>query len=156
LIDTTRWTVLKPGEVNDDLKPGEMKSEGGATLTTLEDNSILVSGPNPAQDVYTLTFRNPPPRIQQLRLDVLTHGSLPNRGPGRYSPDGSFLLTTIKVQLDSLTNVSRARNLKLARSFADFSQKDYNVGGAIDADDNTGWAVHPEMGKPHFALFELA
>src|SRR5262249_35825095 len=38
LIDT-RWIVLKPGE---------MKAEGGATLTTLEDSSILVTGPNPA------------------------------------------------------------------------------------------------------------
>jgi serine/threonine protein kinase/formylglycine-generating enzyme required for sulfatase activity len=68
LIDTTRWTILKPSEMKADLKPGEMKSEGGATLTVLEDNSILVSGPNPAQDVYTLTFRNPPPEFNNCVL----------------------------------------------------------------------------------------
>ena len=34
----TRWTVLKPTE---------MKSEGGATLTELDDHSILASGKNP-------------------------------------------------------------------------------------------------------------
>src|SRR5262249_7339629 len=77
LIDATRWTVLKPSEMKDYLKPGPMKSEAGATLTTLEDNSILVSGPNPAQDVYTFTFRDPPARIQQLRLEVLPHELLP-------------------------------------------------------------------------------
>ena len=34
----TRWTVLKPTE---------MKSEGGATLTELDDHSILAGGKNP-------------------------------------------------------------------------------------------------------------
>ena len=27
--------------------------------------------------------------------------------------------------------------------------------GAIDANDSTGWAIQPEEGKRHFALFEL-
>jgi formylglycine-generating enzyme required for sulfatase activity len=156
LSDTTRWTVLRPGETKADLKPGAMKSEGGATLTVLEDNSILVSGLNPAKDVYALTFRNSPPRIQQLRLEVLPHESLPANGPGRNAGNGNFVLTTINVQLDSLTNVSGARTLKLARAFADFSQGGWNVDCAIDTDDNTGWAIHPEGGKRHFALFDLA
>ena len=152
LIDA-RWTVLEPAE---------MKAQGGATLTRLEDNSILVSGPNPAQDVYTLTFRNPPPRIQQLRLDVLPHPSLPNNGPGR-NENGNFVLTTIKAQLHPPTNKSVARSLKLARAFADFSQQahlgnrlSFDVSLAIDQDPSTGWAIFPETGKPHFALFALA
>ena len=64
----TRWTVLKPTE---------MKSEGGATLTELDDHSILAGGKNPPQDVYTLTFRDLPARIQGLRLEALLHESLP-------------------------------------------------------------------------------
>jgi formylglycine-generating enzyme required for sulfatase activity/WD40 repeat protein len=147
LGDTTPWTILKPAA---------MKSEGGATLTTLEDNSILVSGPNPAQDVYTLIFRNCPPRIQQLRLEVLPHESLPSNGPGRHGAFGNFALTTVKAHLDLATDMSGERNLILARAFADFSQNGWNVGGAIDSDDNTGWAIDREEGKPHFALFELA
>jgi WD40 repeat protein/tetratricopeptide (TPR) repeat protein len=146
LIDTARWTVLRPGE---------MKAQGGGALTRLEDDSILVSGPSPAQDVYTLTFRDPPARIQHLRLEVLPHESLPGNGPGRYG-HGGFLLTTIKAELGPPTNASEARSLKLARTFADFNQKDFHVDGAIDAKDSTGWGIHPETGKPHFALFELA
>ncbi len=146
LIDTTRWTMLKPAET---------KSQGGATLTPLEDNSILASGPNPDKAVYTLTFRDLPARVQYLRLDVLPHDSLPAAGPGR-SPDGNFVVTTIEAQLDPLTNKNGVRRLKLARALADYSQDNWNVDGAIDANDNTGWAIAPFMSKPHFALVELA
>ena len=145
----TRWTVLKPTE---------MKSEGGATLTELDDHSILAGGKNPPQDVYTLTFRDLPARIQGLRLEALLHESLPN-GPGRGDPDhgdGNFLLTTLKAQLDLPTNPVEPRILKLARASADFSDRNGNVTGAIDANDNTGWSIWPEVGKPHQAMFELA
>src|SRR5262249_6157435 len=37
-----------------------------------------------------------------------------------------------------------------------FSQQEHSVAGAVDENDNTGWAIHPELGKPHFAVFELA
>ncbi len=142
----TGWTVLKPAE---------MKADGGATLTRIEDSSILVSGPNPGNDVYVLTFRDLPARIQQLRLEALPHESLPHNGPGR-AGEGNFVLTTINAQLDPPTNKGETRSLKLAKAFADFSQQEFSVAGAIDANDNTGWAIHPEEGKPHFALFALA
>jgi serine/threonine protein kinase/formylglycine-generating enzyme required for sulfatase activity len=145
--DTIRWTVLKPAE---------MKAQEGATLTALEDNSILVSGPNPVRDVYTLTFRHLPARIQYLRLEVLPHQSLPHNGPGRYPDHGGFHLTTIKAQLDPSSNGSGARSLKLARAFADFSQDGESVDGAIDSDDRTKWGIFPQTGKPHFALFALS
>jgi formylglycine-generating enzyme required for sulfatase activity/tetratricopeptide (TPR) repeat protein len=147
VIGTEHWTILKPGE---------MKSAAGATLTTQEDSSILVSGPNPVQDVYTLTLRDLPARIQYLRLELLTHPSLPNNGPGRYPAHGGFHLTTIKAELLPPISMGEARPLKLVRAFADYSQNGHGVDGAIDSDDRTSWAIHPETGKPHFALFELA
>jgi len=147
LADPTGWTVLKPAE---------MKADGGATLTRLEDSSILVSGPNPDKDVYVLTFRDLPARIQQLRLEVLPHESLPNNGPGRHGPNGDYFLSTVKAQLDLPANGGERHSLKLARAFADFSQQEHNVAGAIDANDSTGWAVHPELGKPHFAAARSA
>ena len=141
------WTILAPLE---------MKAEGRATLTRLEDNSIVVRGPNPAQDRYTVTFCDLPGAIHGLRLEVLTDRSLPHNGPGRYTAHGGFDLTTIKAQLDAPSVVGGARGLKLASAFADFSQSDCRVDGAIDSYDSTGWAVFPETGKPHFAVFELA
>jgi WD40 repeat protein len=144
LIDT-RWTILKPAE---------MRSAGGAALITLEDNSILASGPNPPNDVYTLTFRNPPARIRALRLEVLTHESLPWNGPGR-ADNGNFSLTTIKAQLDPATKPGEARSLKLVNAWADFSQNARYVAAAIDANERTGWAIN-HGGTSHFAVFELA
>src|SRR5262249_3138422 len=53
------WTVLKPTE---------MKSEGGATLTLKEDGSVLASGKNPDQDSYTLICPTSLESISALRL----------------------------------------------------------------------------------------
>jgi hypothetical protein len=46
--------------------------------------------------------------------------------------------------------------LELASALADFTEQDRSVADAIDRNDNTGWAIKPELGKPHFALFALA
>jgi hypothetical protein len=71
-----------------------MKSAGGATLTPQADGSILVSGEHPDRDSYTLVFRNLPSRVRSLRLEVLPHDALPNKGPGR-DPGGEFTPTSI-------------------------------------------------------------
>ena len=135
-----------------------MKSEGGATLRELDDHSILAAGKNPPQDVYTVTFRELPARIEGLRLEALLHESLP-KGPGRGAPDhgdGNFLLTTLKAQLDLPTSKVEPRILKMAKAYADFSFGAANVTGAIDANDKTGWGIYPEVGKAHQAIFDFA
>ncbi len=145
LPTTAGWTFLKPFE---------MKSEGGATLTLLDDGSILAGGEHPSQDSYSLTFRDLPSKIQALRLEVLPHNTLPKNGPGRH-PSGRFCLTTIKFQLDLPKSPNELRFLKLSKAWADNCRgDDSEVQFAIDADDNTGWVT--EVGKPHFAVFELA
>ncbi|MCI0455709.1 MAG: serine/threonine protein kinase [Gemmataceae bacterium] len=140
---TAPWTVLKPIE---------MKSEGGATLTLQDDRSVLVSGNHPDSDVYTLTFRELPTRIHSLRLEALTHDSLPNKGPGRHpNPNLPFVLTTIKAELDHPKGPPVT--LKLARAWGDYEPDDARASLAIDADDNTGWAA--EFGQAHYAVFEF-
>ena len=37
---------------------------------------------------------------------------------------------------------------------ADFSQDSYHVAGAIDGNEDTGWAISPQFGKSHEATFE--
>jgi hypothetical protein len=54
------------------------------------------------------------------------------------------------VRLDIVNKV------ELKSAWADYSQKDFDVTGAIDDKPETGWALHPEMGKPHSATFALA
>jgi WD40 repeat protein len=142
----TRWMVLKATEV---------KSEGGSTLTKLEDHSILANGKNPPHDTYTLTFRDLPAKIHALGLEVLPHESLPVKGPGRHA-GGNFHLTTVKAELELPTNRNQPRFLKLSKAAADFNQAGCSVSGVVDADDKTSWGIYPAVGKPHLALLELA
>ena len=75
LLNTTNWTVLKPTEMN---------SKGGATLSVLPDNSILASGKTPRDEVYAITVQVPTATtIQSIRLEALAHDSLRDHGPGR-------------------------------------------------------------------------
>ncbi len=43
----------------------------------------------------------------------------------------------------------------LQNAQADFSQDSWLVAGAIDGNEATGWAVSPQFGKPHTAVFEV-
>jgi hypothetical protein len=47
------------------------------------------------------------------------------------------------------------KEIALQNASADFAQPDFAVGAALDADPKTGWALNPELGKPHAAVFEL-
>ena len=67
------WTVLRPTE---------MHSAGGATLTLQPDGSVLASGTNSDNDVYTVTLHELPASVWALRLELLADPSLPSKGPG--------------------------------------------------------------------------
>ena len=67
-------------------------SKGGATLEVLEDNSILASGTNPEQEIYEIIAELPPGKWSAVRLEGLTHESLPESGFGR-SDNGNAVLT---------------------------------------------------------------
>jgi WD40 repeat protein/tetratricopeptide (TPR) repeat protein len=129
------------------LEPTEMKSEGGATLTLLDDGSILASGVNPDQDVYTLVARPGLEHITAIRLEALPHPSLPFNGPGRAPNFGNFHLNELSVLSDgspvSLTAISTLYD---------------QVGEAprvIDSkvDDAIGWSNYPRNGKKNTAIF---
>ncbi|RMG34494.1 MAG: DUF1549 domain-containing protein, partial [Planctomycetota bacterium] len=53
------------------------KSKHGATFRKLDDNSLLVGGANRASDEYQVRGWTPLTRIRSVRLEVLTHPSLP-------------------------------------------------------------------------------
>jgi hypothetical protein len=81
------WTVLRPETAH---------SESGATLTVEDDGSVLVSGPIPDTDAYTLLAEADLKQTTALRLEVLVHDSLPGGGPGR-ATDGGFVLSQFSV-----------------------------------------------------------
>ncbi len=83
LHPSQRWTMLKPVEA---------KSELGATLSILPDDSILVSGASLPNDRYRVVLTVVSDiDVRAVRLEALTHESLPGNGPGRCSyPIGTF------------------------------------------------------------------
>ncbi len=134
--DPTRWTVLRPTA---------MKSEGGANLTLQPDGSILASGVNPDQDVYTITTRAAPGRIRALRLEALTDASLPLNGPGRGG--GNFHLKAFRV-------FSGKTPTKLADVFATYHESTSGLRPIIE--DKIGrevWSIWPRTGQMHTAFF---
>lgn len=86
---TANWLILRPLTLS---------SANGATMTRLADNSILVSGFNPATDVYTITADTTATGITGFRLEALPDSSLVNNGPGRAN-NGNFVLTEFQVAI---------------------------------------------------------
>jgi len=133
------WTPLKPVKVT---------SRGGATLTTLDDNSVRASGKAPAKEVYTATLKPDLKTATAFRLEALPDDSYPARGPGRGS-NGNFVMTGLSVTLGG-------KPVKVRSATADYSQ----VEGGFDVKSlltgGNGWAIFPEVGKPHAAVFEFA
>jgi hypothetical protein len=138
------------------LDPLEYRSAGGATLKKLEDRSILASGENPVVETYTVAARASTKEITGLRLELLPDDSLPARGPGR-SHNGNIVLTDVKLVVRPAADAApTGASAAFKQASADFSQKDFPVANAIDADPKTGWGIDPQAGKPHTAVFELA
>jgi hypothetical protein len=128
-------------------------SAGGATGTPQDDHSILVGGELPEKDVYTVEVVTRLKQITGIKLETLTDPSLPGEGPGRGDEERpNFILNRLTVTV-STPGDNNARPIVLHSPWADFSQRNWDVAGAIDDDPKTGWAINPEFHKPHEASF---
>jgi hypothetical protein len=139
------WTVLEPTS---------FKSAGGTTLKKQPDHSILASGKNPTPEVYTVTANTKLTGITAFRLELLADPSLPQKGPGRGPANGNLVLNEFHVTAASEADPVKASHVVLHKAIADFSQEGYAVAGAIDGNPGTGWALSPQLGKNHTAVFE--
>lgn len=90
---TANWIVLDPASIG---------SANGATLSKLSDYSVLVSGTSPATDTYTVTAVSFLTGITGIRLEALTDPSLTFGGPGRYAPNGNFVLNEFGVSVSAV------------------------------------------------------
>lgn len=132
----------------------EAKSAGGATLTPQPDDSLLANGKNPDSDVYTITATTRQRSITAVRLETLAHPSFVKGGPGRAS-NGNFALSDFRVTAAPLNGKEKPVEIKLRGARATFEQKGLPVVAAIDNDPKSGWAVDPEFGRDHAAVFAL-
>ncbi len=137
LADTTRWTVVKPTG---------MKSESGATLTVFDDHSILASGKNPLGDAYRIVTESELRLISVVRLEALTHESLPKRGPGRdeVRDPGNFEMVNLEVSHQNTDG--QAVPIRLSQAVADYSASHATV-------SPTRWNVQGGVSRPHAAVF---
>ncbi len=136
------------------VEPAELKSEGGATFTKLDDGSLLVGGKNSDNDMYTLVMHTKLKGIASIRLEALAHESLVKGGPGR-AANGNFGLTDFRVAAAPLGGAAQSTPVKLTNARASFDQQGLPVTNAIDGDKNSCWAVDPQFGKDHAAAFDL-
>jgi hypothetical protein len=135
------------------LKPMEVTSSGGATLTVQDDVSVLSTGTNPAKDTYTVVLKPNHETVTGIRLEALTHDSLVKKSLSR--ANGNFVLTEFTVSL--VVPGADPQPIQVKTATADFSQKDYPVANAIDGKDNTGWAGDGHnQAKNRTAVFVLA
>jgi hypothetical protein len=130
----------------------EAFSAYGATLTRQADGSVLSGGERPDKDAYVITARSPTTRVTAVRLEVLTDPSLPQSGPGR-ADNGNLHLSDFTVTKMHTEGTGRRAQVKQAT--ADFDQDGWAIAGALDNKPETSWGIHPQEGKPHFAIFEL-
>ncbi len=142
----TAWTVV-------DLK--SLAATSGATFTKQADGSHLVSGKTAAKEIYTLVAESKLANVTAVKLEVLADPSLPAKGPGR-AENGNFVLNEFKATAKPLgQSDAKPAAVVFKGATATFEQATFPVGNAIDGKPATGWAVSPQFGKDHAAVFPV-
>ncbi len=139
----TAWTVVEPTNI---------VSAGGATFTNQPDGSRLASGKNADSDTYTVTLTTKAEGIHAIRLEALAHPSMTKGGPGR-AGNGNFALSDVKISI--APQGGKAVPVKIRKARATFEQTGLPVAASIDADPRSAWAIDPQFGKDHAAVFDL-
>ncbi len=153
------------------LEPVAMVGSGGAILDIQTDRSVLASGPRPETGDTTLVFELPAGPMAGVRLEALTHDSLPQKGPGR-ADNGNLVVTELRIALrESDAGKGAAaqpsdRPVPLAKAVASFEQAvagdvtpagkwlaAYAIDGAASG-DNVGWAIHEQVGHDQWLILQ--
>jgi mono/diheme cytochrome c family protein len=113
-------------------------------------------------ETYTVTLNGNLKSITGIRLEALADPALSAGGPGA-AENGNFVLTNVSLTSTNLTNGDpavrarlRPQPVKIKAAAADHSQDGFSIARAIDDKRDTGWAVLPQVGVTHTAVFELA
>ena len=135
--------------------PADYKSTAGTTLTMQDDHSLLASGKNPGADVYEITTRTDQIGLSGIRLEALTHASLPGGGPGRYS-NSNFVLSEFELTATSIKDPAQSKKVAFKSASADYEQQNYPIAQTIDGASKGagGWAIDgPTRKQKASALF---
>ncbi|MEX1040723.1 MAG: PSD1 and planctomycete cytochrome C domain-containing protein [Pirellulaceae bacterium] len=129
------------------LEAETLVSEPEVTWKTLEDGSLLATGPNPDSPKYTLTFKSPGKPVTALRLEVFPDDSLPAKGPGR-AGNGNFVLNRLELSTGD-------QPIPFSDATATHEQEGWPIKNLLGDDASKGWAMLPQIGKANEAVFQL-
>ncbi len=132
----------------------ETRSQGGAAFKKQDDGSYLASGKNVDFDTYRFVAHVDLKGITGLKIEALADPSMVKGGPGR-AANGNFDLTQVTVTAGSRDGKSAAETIVLQNPKATFEQPGLPIAAAIDDNPKSGWAVDPQFGKNHAAVFEF-
>lgn len=139
-----------------------VRANGVQKLERLADGSLLATVLPEGQQQsgnYQLRAKTQLTGITGFKLEMIPDDRLPNNGPG-IAPDGNFVLSEFIVQQNPAGSKPqrgqrRAGQIELQNPKADFSQKNFDVAEALKKGNrDRGWAVSPETGYRHEAIFE--
>jgi len=150
----SRWRSLDPVGVQTNLPTSEI----------LADDSILISGDYTKNDTYVVRYLPSAQPITALRLEVLTHGSLPGKGPGRQmladdaeSGAGDFFLSSLQVFVAEMVDGCESLSpVVISATSATTASKGQGVNGAVDDKTDTGWSVGIDRDDREVAVLQLA
>jgi hypothetical protein len=148
----------------------DFASEEGTAAKILDDRSVLVLAEPADKDTYLITAYTTLTGITAIRLDALTDASLPGSGPGvGDAARPNFVLNSFELSATPAMqwplqgagssepgDAHAGQPIRFSHATADYSQKNYDVAGAIDDDPKTAWAIGGKFHEPHYAIFEAA
>lgn len=135
----------------------DFKAVTGSQFHKEKDGSVWLSGGQlDKPELYSFRAKTTMQGITAFRLEVLNDSRLPSNGPGR-AANGNFVLHEFRVSVLPANGNSnnKPEMVQWSRAEADFSQDGFHVKNAIDGNVETGWAIVPQTGRSHEAIFVL-
>ena len=139
------------------VNPVSLSATSGSQFAVEDDLSVFVIGPNDQEDTYTIVTETRLNGITAIRLEALADERLSANGPGLAS-NGNFVLSSLRVYAEPVSDKDArnfGRRIRLKNARADFSQGGRQVTSVIGDDPTDGWAIYPNVGTDHYAVFEL-
>ncbi|WP_395739083.1 PSD1 and planctomycete cytochrome C domain-containing protein [Prosthecobacter sp.] len=161
----SKWEVVRPTKMETTMPHLEQQADG----------FILGSGDISKSDVYDLSFKAPIKGVRALRIEVTSHPSLPNNGPGLTNyegPLGGFFMSELQAfqngqrlkitaaedtneDEDDRINDAAAANPNPKAKAKAAAKKKNNAGATLDGEMSSGWQVLGGDGVQHAAVFHF-
>ena len=161
----SKWEIIRPAAMKTSMPHLEQQPDG----------FILGSGDISKSDVYDLSLKAPIQGVTALRIEVASHPSLPNDGPGLTNyegPIGGFFLSELQAsqngrrvkiasadatndEEEDRINDAAATKPKAKAKAAAKPRKMNNASAALDGEMSSGWQVLGGYGVRHAAVFRF-